>query len=179
MIVIFIGMKHCGKSTHGRAFAESRQWDFVDTDEELLETYNLEHDTALDIRGLFNRVGEDTFARLEEELMARLLRLDGDLVVSMGGRMPVNDRIQGMLQGFGFKVYLKLAPEVLFERVRRRGLPSFIDPARPLESFTELYRQREPYYLRCADLVIQLDDLPRDAARRIIFHKIEEKLHAR
>lgn len=179
MVVIFIGMKHCGKSTHGRAFAESQHWEFLDTDDALVEDYNQEHDTAIDVRTLFNRVGEDIFARLEEELMSRLCRMAGNRVISMGGRMPVNDRIQEMLRGFGLKVYLKLAPEVLFERVKRRGLPSFIDPTRPLESFTELYRQREPYYLRCADLAIELDDLPREVARKIIFRKIEEKINAR
>lgn len=175
MVVFFIGMKHCGKSTHGKAYATWQGWEFVDTDDMLVNDYNRINNTAYDVRKLFNQVGAEEFARLEEVAMTGLLKLSRDTVVSMGGRMPVNERIQEMMQGFGLKVYLKLAPEVLFERVKRRGLPSFIDPTRPLGSFTELYRQREPYYLRIADLVIELDDLPREQAREIIFRKIEEK----
>jgi len=176
MIIFFIGMKHCGKSTHGRAYANWKQWNFIDTDDWIVEAAHRQTGADDNVRSLFNRIGAAEFARLEEQAMDRLRQLKCDTVVSTGGRMPVNNRIQEQLREFGLKVYLQLAPEILFERVKRRGLPSFLDPARPLESFIELYRQREPYYLRIADVVIPLDDLPREAAQKIIFRKIEEKL---
>ena len=177
MTVIFIGMKHCGKSTHGRAFARAEGWDFLDTDEVLCDMYNRRHRSRWSVREIFNAVGEDGFRRLEEEVMDVLLALEGDRVVAMGGRMPVNENIQAKMSQLGLVVYLKLPPEVLFERVRRGGLPSFIDPARPLESFTELYRQREPYYRRCADLVVELEDEPTEQAAAVIGQRIREAMH--
>ena len=93
--------------------------------------------------------------------------------------MPVNETIQADMKQLGFTVFLKLPPEVLFKRVKRRGLPSFVDPFRPLESFIELYQRREKYYLDCADLVIEMDDLPLSEARSLIFSRIKENINAR
>lgn len=180
MTVIFIGMKHCGKSTHGRAFADAEGWDFIDTDDVLVDMYNRRNHCRMNVREIFNAIGEDGFRELEEEVMDMLLHLEGDRVVSMGGRMPVNDAIIKKMPELGLAVFLEVPPEVLFERVKRRGLPSFVDPTRPLESFTELYRQREPYYRRCAGLTIKIDDMPREKAAEIIFQRIREKInHAR
>ncbi len=180
MTIIFIGMKHCGKSTHGKALAAAEGWDFLDTDDMLCDIYNRRNHCRLNVREIFNRVGEDSFRMLEEEVMDMLLTLEGDRVVSMGGRMPVNEAVQAKMKQLGFTVFLKLPVEILFERVKRRGLPSFIDPARPLESFTELYEKREPYYLRCADLTVELENMPLEKASQIIFKRIREKInHAR
>lgn len=179
MNIVFTGMKHCGKTTHGRAFAAEHGRKFYDTDDMLIDSFNRANNCSLDIRGIFNTVGETEFMRLEEELMEKLLRLGSCNVISMGGRMPVNDNIQARLKQLGFVVYLKLPAPVLFERVRRRGLPSFIDPARPLESFSELYARREPYYLKGADLVIELDDMPPHESRQLIFSKIQEAVNGR
>ena len=119
------------------------------------------------------------FKALEESVMDLLLKLGSHNVVSMGGGMPVNDKIQEQMKQLGLVVFLKLPPTVLFNRVKRRGLPSFIDPKRPLESFTELYKRREPYYLNCANLVIELEDMPLSEAKNIIFNQIREKIDAR
>ncbi len=180
MTVIFIGMKHCGKSTHGKAFAAAVGWDFLDTDDMLCDIYNRRNSCRLNVREIFNRIGEEGFRELEEEVMAALLTQQDDRVVSMGGRMPVNEAVQEQMRQLGFTVFLKLPVAVLFERVRRRGLPSFVDPARPLESFTELYLRREPYYEKCADLVIELENMPREQASEIIIKRIRENIdHAR
>jgi len=179
MNIVFIGMKHCGKSTHGRAFAAEMQYKFYDTDDVLQDSYNRRNGSSLTVREIYGKTGADGFKALEESVMELLLKLGNHIVVSMGGGMPVNNVIQEQMKQLGMVVFLKLPPEVLFERVRRRGLPSFIDPKRPLESFTELYKQREPYYLKCADLVIELDDMPLSEARKIIFNQIGEKINAR
>ncbi|MDD3117853.1 MAG: shikimate kinase [Victivallales bacterium] len=180
MNVVFIGMKHCGKSTHGRRLATALGWDFLDTDEVLQDIYCQRHRTRLGVREIFLQVGEDGFRRLEEEVMDVLLALDGDRVVAMGGRMPVNEEIQQRIHALGLVVYLQLPAAVLFERVRRGGIPPFLDPERPRESFDVLYRRREPYYCRCADLIIALDDLPAAQAATIIESRIREAMdHAR
>lgn len=177
MTVIFIGMKHCGKSTHGRAFAAAEGWDFIDTDDVLVDMYNRRNHSRMSVREIFNAIGEDGFRALEEEVMDMLLQLEGNRVVSMGGRMPVNEAIIQKMPQLGLAVFLEVPVEVLFERVKRRGLPLFIDPTRPLESFTELYQQREPYYRRCAGLTIKINDMPREKAAAIIFQRIRETIN--
>jgi shikimate kinase len=179
MNIVFIGMKHCGKTTHGKAFAAEMNYKFYDTDDVLMDMYNRRNTCTLSVREIFDRIGDEGFRELEEEVMRLLLKLGQCNVVSMGGRMPVNETIQADMKQLGFTVFLKLPPEVLFKRVKRRGLPSFVDPLRPLESFIELYQRREGYYLDCADLVIEMDDLPLSEARNLIFSRIKEKINAR
>jgi hypothetical protein len=41
--------------------------------------------------------------------------------------------------------------------VERSGVPPFLDPRRPRESFLQLYAERTPEYRKVADRVVVLD----------------------
>ncbi len=184
MNIVITGMKHCGKSTHGNALAEHLKCRFRDTDDMLTDLYREQTGKRLSPRDIFRDEGESFFRNLEVEVVKQLASgsSDGDKnkVIALGGGLPANDAVTPWLEKLGFFVYLKVSPEIIFKRIMARGLPPFLDPARPYESFNELYKQREQYYLRLANLVVEIDhELPLKAADKLIIDRIEEALNER
>jgi shikimate kinase len=176
-------MKHCGKSTHGRALAQHWQCAFSDTDD-LIQGLNFERTGfKLSSRSIYNKYGEDYFRSLEAEVIKELAENSNDSerqVIALGGGVPSNTKVGDALEKLGYFVYLQVKPEIIFKRIVRKGLPAFLQGDNPYEKFIELYRKREKDYLNYADLTIKIDsDTPAAETARIIIETIEEKLNER
>ena len=178
MNVVLIGMKHCGKSTLGRALAESWGCPFYDVDALIEAAHACEAGRPLTAREIFTSLGEDYFHKLEgqvvSELYLKLNRPGSRAVVALGGRTALNASVAELLGGIGLLVYLHVSPEVLFARVRRTGLPPFLGEADPAGDFLALCRTREPQYRRLAQVVVDLDDLDIPAATELLAARVEE-----
>ncbi|UDQ98012.1 shikimate kinase [Lentisphaerota bacterium WC36G] len=176
MRYIFIGMKHCGKSSHGKLFAEKRNLPFFDTDDLVEELYAAKLSKKGNCREIFNEHGAEFFAELEKEILAKLLSEEKfyNCVIAMGGRMPVAPDLQNELKKLGCYVYIKVADNVIFERIKRRGFPSFVDQQNPYESVCKLIRDREVFYDNLATITINVEDLPKNVVANKIAKEIEE-----
>lgn len=168
MNIVLIGMKHCGKSTIGRALAVRRGCPFHDVDP-MIESYHAcEAGEKLSVRELFERYGETHFHRIEGHVVCELyLKLDhpgSRAVVALGGRTALNVTVCGLLRAIGPVIYLHVAPEVIYDRIERSGIPPFLDPADPAGDFMALYQKRHPEYENLADLTVDVDGLDPDAA---------------
>ena len=180
MRYIFIGMKHCGKTTHGRIFAESRKLPFYDTDDLLESLHRKKTGKTENCRTIFNAYGAEYFNELESELIENIYQgAYSSSVIAMGGRMPINDKLQDKLKKLGFYVYVKAPTEAIFKRIKRKGLPAFIDQDRPFDSVCEMIQQREPYYERLANITIEVNDLPVKIIAGQIKLKIRESENGR
>lgn len=178
MNVILIGMKHCGKTTLGSALAARWTCAFYDVDR-MIEEYN-ERETGkrLAVREIFSTGGEDRFRELEARAVCDLFIVLGDdkgsRVVAVGGRTALNKRVDALLRAMGRVVYLEVSPEEMFARVKRSGLPAFVDENDPENHFMELYKERAPHYQRLAHLTVNLDGLDIDAALEKLSRCVEE-----
>lgn len=178
MKIVLTGMKHCGKSTIGKLLAERWSCPFADTDAMLEGLFEQNYGEKLDCRGIFRRHGEDFFRNLEAEVVEQLRagRPMKSRVVALGGGLPVNPAVSGVLPELGHIVYLKIAPEVIFRRIERNGLPPYLDAARPFESFMEFYREREKIYESLAELTVTLEDMPPGKAAAAAARAIESEI---
>ncbi len=172
-------MKHCGKTTLGSALAARWQCPFYDVDR-MIEEYNTsETGKRLSVREIFSTGGEDRFRELEAkvvcDLFLRLGDLGGSNVVAVGGRTALNKKVDALLSAMGLVVYLEVSPEEMFARVKRSGLPPFVDENDPENDFMELYKGRAPQYLRLARLTVNVDGLDVDAALEKLCRSIEER----
>ncbi len=159
--LVLCGMKHCGKSTHGRRLARMRGAEFVDTDERLEALYLERYGEKASCREIFRRHGEEFFRKLEAEVIAGLAETvpgAGSRVTALGGGVPSNALItRDMLRRLGFCIFLEIDAETAFRRVAAGGLPPFLaGAADPEKSFAELYRTRSDFYRRCADLTVPI-----------------------
>ena len=82
--IILTGFMATGKTTVGKRLAEQLDYDFVDTDELIVER------SGQTVAEIFRQKGEAAFRRMESEISQELGGKEG-LVVSTGGRlMPVS-----------------------------------------------------------------------------------------
>ena len=179
MNIVICGMKHCGKSTHGEFIARRLSCPFLDTDN-LLETKYFELEkNPLNSREIYNLHGGDYFRELEAGVIHSLIDEADEnktQVIALGGGVPSNPKLGDELKNLGHFVYLKNKPEILFKRIARKGLPSFLQGENPYEKFLELYRERERRYIELSDLTVEFnEDVPKNKAGYIILGKIEEK----
>ena len=183
MDFLMAGMKHCGKSTHGKALAKHLHCSFYDTDD-LIERDHLERTgEKLTCRDFFKKFGADGFqqaeARVFKELCTRLEKSSSHHVISLGGRLACNPDLSEQLEAFGTFVYIKTEPRLLFDRVMRNGRPPFLSEETPFADFSRLCRDREPYYEKYADVTIELGDEPLFKVRRDVIASIEEYINGR
>lgn len=181
MNIILTGMKHCGKSTHGRLLAQHFNWSFFDTDTLIEEYYRKAYCASLSCREIFRKLGEVRFRQLEYNLIDFMLgistRTKKNAVIALGGGLIANQKVQPILQQLGVVTFLKVPHSVLYQRIIKKGVPPFLDHTRPYESFIEVCHEREKYYIDNARLTIELDNLTMNAGSRCIIANIERYLN--
>ena len=112
--IVLIGYMGSGKTVIGRATARLLDYDFADVDEEIVAV------TGLTLPQLFRKHGEIRF-RSEETLVIRKLAARRHLVVACGGSLPPQQAELELLAQNGFFVLLTAVPEILLERLSRKG----------------------------------------------------------
>jgi shikimate kinase / 3-dehydroquinate synthase len=129
-----------GKTTVGRRVAEIAARPFVDLDGLIERRHG-------PIPTLFER-GEPEFRRLEEEELAGVLA-GPDSVVALGGGAVLSPLNRERLRARAFTVYVDVAVETAWERVRGSNRPL----AQREDDFRRLYESRQAAYSEAADAV--------------------------
>ncbi|MPM26317.1 Shikimate kinase [bioreactor metagenome] len=149
--IVFLGIKHSGKTTQGRLLAAGLQWPFRDSDELLAARYRELYGENWTPREIMKRCGADFFRHLEAEVVATQADA-ADAVLALGGGVPVNEFLRTeQLKRLGYLIYLQVDPEVAFARIAAGGLPPFLESDDPHRKFIEQYRERSVRYREIAD----------------------------
>lgn len=167
MNVVIVGFRCAGKTTTGRALAETMRMEFVDIDD------FIESRTGLSIAEIFERCGESFFRELESQAVAEVTKNDGMVIATGGGAILRYKNIANMKR-HGRIVYLKVRPQTAVCRIRHDPASARRRPrltaAETLEEEVRRHMEfREAYYRSAADLVIEADELAvEEVVRRII-----------
>ena len=109
--IFLIGYMGAGKTTLGKAFAREMNLSFVDQDWYIEERF---HKTVQEI---FEERGEQGFRELERQMLHEIAEFE-NVVISTGGGAPCfYDNMEFMNQK-GETVFLNVAPDVLFSRLK-------------------------------------------------------------
>ncbi|MCP3964924.1 MAG: AAA family ATPase [Lentisphaerae bacterium] len=184
MNIVVCGMKHCGKSTHGRFVANALNCPFWDTDDLLCDEHMERTGKNLSPREIYQQFDEEYFREIEAFVVKHLIednKTGTDYkVIALGGGVPNNKLLDGILEKLGFFVYLKVDKDIIFKRIKRRGLPPFMQTDNPYATFLELYREREQRYIELSDLTIALNtEYSVNKTGKFIVTKLEEALNER
>ena len=136
--IILIGMPGCGKSTVGKALAETLGKQFVDADEELVKTF------GKSIPDIFAEEGEAGF-RVKETAVLKELGKKSGLVIATGGGCVTKAENYPLLHQNGTIFWLKRELDLL---------PTDGRPLSQSQKLTEMYAKREPMYRSFADHII-------------------------
>jgi len=160
--IILIGPMGSGKTSTGRILAKEMGFDFIDTDEAIVES------TGVSIAYIFDVEGEAGFRKREHKELMKFLGND-NMVIATGGGIITYDKSRVILQDQKKVVYLKTSIEKQIERATvsdNRPLLIDTDPASKLQ---ELMLTREPLYEEISDIKIDTNERrPSEIALEII-----------
>ncbi len=159
--IIIIGFASCGKSLIGKLLANSLDWEFFDTDELIGHEFFKRSNTRLSCRGIYKSIGEDLFRELETDILKNL-RLTKSAVISTGGGSPLSAENQRLLKDIGWVVYLKGTSEIIFDRMKEKGLPAFLESNSTVDGVSKILAERDPVYSQIADYWIDTSEMTPD-----------------
>jgi shikimate kinase len=110
--IILTGFMGTGKTTVGKRVAEILEYEFVDTDAEIMSR---NHCTIAEI---FENQGESAFRKMESDLARDLAHRQG-LVISTGGKMMLDKANKDVLEKSGMVFCLVADPVEIMTRVSR------------------------------------------------------------
>jgi len=143
--LILIGMPGAGKSTIGRCLARMLAWPFIDTDDLIEKRWGRSLQEIIDEEGL------QVFAGKEEAVILDLNPTGH--VVATGGSVVYYPAAMAHLRKLGLLVWL----DVPLDDIQRRLIGATDDRGLLIQAgqtLTGLFRERQPFYQRYADLRI-------------------------
>ena len=146
--IILTGFMATGKTTVGKMLAEQLKYEFVDTDDLIVER------CGQTVAEIFREKGEAAFRRMESEIAQELGEKEG-FVVSTGGRLMLDPANAAALSRRGRVFCLVATPEDILQRVERdtQVRRPLLEVSNPIERIVDLMQQREDDYGRFPQMV--------------------------
>lgn len=172
MKFFLIGYMGSGKSTVGKLLAEELNYKFYDLDQEIEKEYDLT------ISEIFSRKGEVFFRKAERKMLEKLINLEEDAVVALGGGTPCYGDNMELIKNSNTvrSIYLKLNIQTLLERLQRekteRPMISHLQTRELLEEFIRKHLFERGFYYNQSELI--LDCNGKDPS--LIVHNLMENL---
>lgn len=158
--IFLIGFMGSGKSTYGRALARALHYDFMDMDQLIEET------AEMNIPAIFKEHGEAVFRKWEHDILLELCKRER-IVISTGGGAPCHSGMMQIMKENGITIYIKLTPEALRDRLlhsrTERPLIKGKSESELLAFIQNLLAEREYYYTQASHSVnglnLQVEEL--------------------
>ncbi|SFC81034.1 shikimate kinase [Butyrivibrio sp. YAB3001] len=162
--IILEGFMGSGKSTVAEELAALLDMELLDTDKAIEEA---EERT---IKEIFEQDGEASFRDMETELIESVVAEHyRDMVVSLGGGLPLREKNGELLKAAGKIVYLRTKAQTVYNRLKGDTTRPLLKSDDPLKRINDLLGERSEKYESIADIIIDTDELtPAEIAREII-----------
>jgi shikimate kinase len=160
--VILVGFMGTGKSSIGRQVAKRLGFQFLDTDQLIIDR------EGKAIADIFEKLGEAAFRALETQTLESIEHLSR-CVVATGGGIVLRECNRQILRRLGFVVGLTATPEVVFQRVSRNNKRPLLHNSEPQETIHRLLEERAEAYRDAAQFTLDTSAITQpEAADRII-----------
>lgn len=141
--VALIRLRGAGKSSLGRMLAESRGLPFIELDREV------EREGRMELRDIFETIGQEGFRRLERAALERLVSSGGSAVIAAGGGIVASASTFELLLDTCFTVWVRASPEEHMRRVLAQGdLRPMRDNRRAMDDLRAILASREALYAK-------------------------------
>ncbi len=160
MNIVLIGLRGSGKSALGKLVAEKLLWDFVDIDE------TIEKDTKSSIPAIVKNHGWEHFRELEKQATEKVSKLRNTVIATGGGTVLDEENVTN-LRKTGSTIYLSVAPEACFERIKNSSKrPPLTSEENLQKEMEKLFNERDVIYKKAANhILIRSNDLEKDAEK--------------
>ena len=150
--IVLIGFMGSGKTTLGLKLSYLLKMPVEDTDK------LIERQEGRSISQIFAEDGEAYFREMETELLRKCGEQKYERILSVGGGTPVNPVNRPLLHKCGTVVYLRVSPEVVYERLKNDTTRPLLQCEDPLARIRELLEIRDAIYTECADIILDADN---------------------
>lgn len=151
--IVLVGMPGSGKTTVGKALAEELNFEFIDTDCEIVKQ------SGSDIVDIFAKIGENGFRDLESKVIEQVSAKQGKVIATGGGAVLRELNID-LLKENG-KIYFLDRPIEQIVATSDRPLSSNKDMLK------QRYNERYEIYCKCCDKHLICDTTVEDAVNSI------------
>ncbi len=132
-------MMGVGKSTIGSLLSKKLGIPFEDLDDKI------ETRESLTIKKIFDLKGEEYFRKIEESEGLNIIKGERK-IVALGGGTFINRKVREEVKKSSFSVWLDLASEKIFNRVKKnKGRPLLIN-VKSIEEIEKIYLNRKKIY---------------------------------
>ncbi len=138
--IVLVGMPGCGKSTVGKALADSLGRTFYDCDEEIAKRGMTPSD-------LIEKYGEEHFRDIETEVLTSLCKMSG-AVIATGGGAVTKERNEDIIKQNATVVFIERPLHFLSTRGRPLSQGG-------VEKLQKMYEVRYPLYKKIADFSVE------------------------
>ena len=150
--IVFTGFMGAGKTSIGRRIASDMKVPFTDLDE------RIEMIAGCPITEIFRKDGEETFRRMEHDVLKAVLDGHGSEVLSLGGGVLTNEENRKLLSGSkALVIYLQADADTIWERVKddtTRPLLQAADKETAYKNMRARLESREESYMAGSDVVV-------------------------
>lgn len=150
--IILVGFMGCGKSSVGRNLAKKLDYELIDTDK------YIEEKEGRSISTIFAKEGEAFFRELETEVLGELAMTNENMVLSAGGGLALKEKNRELFKKMGTTIYLKASPQTIYSHVKGDTKRPLLQCDDPQKRISELMKEREEFYQKAADIVIDTND---------------------
>lgn len=170
--IALVGLRGVGKTTVGKLLAKELSRPFVELDKEI------EKEIGLEIREIFEHMGQAEFRRAERQCLNMLIASDQPMVLAAAGGIVSELTTYSALLSSCLSVYLKASPERHLERVQGQNDDRLSGPEvreEAMDTVWQTLKAREELYQR-ADIVLDTTDMSSDDVVRALKEKIQDKV---
>ena len=160
--ITLIGMIGCGKTTTAKELSRLLpDFKLVDIDDEI------EKSTGKKISEIFLKYGEPHFRELESNKIKQFTANDSQIISAGGGAFENPDN-RRLFQKNSTVVFLKAAPETIYERIKAETHRPLLKKHFSLEKISHILSLREKNY-KLADFTVETDNkTPSEVAEKIL-----------
>ena len=151
--IVLIGMSGVGKSEKGMYIAKKLGWDFVDTDDLIVEK------EKITIDDIFLNYGEEYFRNVESQITENVSKLENTVISCGGGIVICQDNIDCLRRnGYIFLFLGKI--QTIVDNLNKSSVvrPLLKDSLDLYDQVERLFKSREKLYLLSSDIIINIDD---------------------
>lgn len=157
--IVLIGMKGCGKSTVGKSLAEKLNYPFVELDHKIEQLHKDCKKEDLSCRQIINKYMLDYFRNLENLTLKKisLIQIGRFFILACGGGTPLQIQNRKILKSLGTVIYLRTDKELILDRIKKDGIPSFFPKDKSLEEGLDIIlKKRSLIYENIADITVNI-----------------------
>lgn len=144
----------CGKTSVGKRLAGKLNYKSIDLDQKIEEKYQMS------INDIFRKYGEETFRKLEQEILHNVLKMN-NIIISMGGGTPCFFDNMNYINKHSTSVYLQMNSATLISRLksskRKRPILQNLSDEDMKEFIGNQLAERKIYYLQSKHVISGLN----------------------